>query len=132
MRKHYPVILHTDDGVAYGVTVPDLPGCFTSGDTLEEALSNVQEAVEAFLFDADKAPEPSAPGAVLALAEAEGGVLAFVELDLAFLDKEPVRVNISVPRFRLERIDAAAKKLGLTRSGFLVQAAEALAERKHP
>ena len=128
MRKHYPVILHTDDGVGYGVTVPDLPGCFTSGETLEEALSNVQEAVEAFLFDADTAPEPSAPGATLAMAEAEGGVLAYVELDFSFLDREPVRVNISVPKYRLERIDAAAKRLGMTRSGFLVKAAEAMAE----
>lgn len=130
MRKHYPMILHTDDGVGYGVTVPDLPGCFTSGDTLEEALSNVQEAVEAFLFDMDKAPEPSAPGVVLSMAEAEGGVLAFVELDLSFLDREPVRVNISMPKYRLERIDAAAKRMGMTRSGFLVQAAEAMVEQQ--
>lgn len=128
MHKHYPVILHTDDGVRYGVTVPDMPGCYTSGETLEEALSNVQEAVEAYLFDADKAPEPSTPVSVLAMAEAEGGVLAYVELDVSFLDREPVRVNISVPRYRLERIDAAAKRLGMTRSRFLVQAAEALAE----
>ena len=130
MHKHFPVILHTDDGVNYGVTVPDMPGCFTSGETLEEALSNVQEAVEAYLFDADKTPEPSAPARVLTLAEAEGGVLAYVELDLSFLDREPVRVNISVPKYRLERIDAAAKRLGMTRSGFLVQAAESLAQGK--
>jgi predicted RNase H-like HicB family nuclease len=128
MRKHYPVILHTDNGVSYGVTVPDLPGCFTAGDTLEEALSNVQEAVEAFLFDARQAPEPSHPEKVLAMTEAEGGTLAYVEVDLSFLDREPVRVNISVPKHRLERIDAAAKRLGMTRSGYLVYAAEALGE----
>lgn len=97
MRRHYPVILHTDDGVCCGVTVPDLPGCFTSGETLKEALSNVQGAVEAYLFNADTAPEPSAPEAVLSMAEAEDGVLAFVELDLAFLDREPVRLEVSVP-----------------------------------
>jgi len=57
-------------------------------------------------------------------------VLAYVELDFSFLDREPVRVNISVPKYRLERIDAAAKKLGMTRSGFLVQAAEEMAEGK--
>ena len=85
MRRHYPVILHTDDGVGCGVTVPDMPGCFTSGETLKEALSNVQEAVEAYLFNADTPPEPSAPDAVLSMAEAEGGVLAFVEFDFLFL-----------------------------------------------
>ncbi|GFK93414.1 hypothetical protein NNJEOMEG_01246 [Fundidesulfovibrio magnetotacticus] len=129
IRKHYPVILHSDDGVAYGVTVPDMPGCFSHGETLEEALSNVQEAVEAWLFDAEEAPPASAPGDVLALAEAEGGTLAFVELDLSFLDREPVRVNISLPRRRLERIDEAAKRLGMTRSGFLAHAAERLANQ---
>lgn len=50
MLRHYPVILHTEDGVSCGVTVPDFPGCFTSGETLEEALSNVQGAVEAYLL----------------------------------------------------------------------------------
>jgi len=29
----FPVVLHTDDGVRFGVTVPDLPGCFSGGDT---------------------------------------------------------------------------------------------------
>ncbi|MBI4805244.1 MAG: type II toxin-antitoxin system HicB family antitoxin [Desulfovibrio sp.] len=130
MHKHYPVILHTENGVSYGVTIPDMPGCYTSGDTLEEALANVQEAVEAYLFDAGHAPEVSAPDAVLDMVEAEGGVLAYVEVDLSFLDREPVRVNISVPKYRLERIDAAAKKLGMTRSGFLVHAAEAISEQK--
>ena len=124
MKKRYPVILHTDDGIHYGVTVVDLPGCFTTGDTLDGALTNVQEAVEAFLFDAGKAPEPMSPNEALRLPEAEGGVLAFVEVDLTFLDREPVRVNISVPKNRLERIDEEAKRLGMTRSGFLVASAE--------
>ncbi|MHC1788968.1 type II toxin-antitoxin system HicB family antitoxin [Solidesulfovibrio sp.] len=130
MKRRYPAILHTDNGTGYGVTIPDLPGCFTSGDTLDEALANVQEAVEAYLFDADEAPRASSAPTVLGTAEAEGGVLAYVEVDLSFLDREPVRVNISVPRNRLERIDAAAKELGLTRSGFLVQAAEQIIERR--
>lgn len=130
MKRRYPAILHTDDGTGYGVTIPDLPGCFTTGDTLDEALASVQEAVETCLFDADQAPQASSATTVLGTAEAEGGVLAFVEVDLSFLDREPIRVNISVPRNRLERIDAAAKEMGMTRSGFLVQAAEQLIERR--
>lgn len=38
--------LHTDDGVRYGVTVPDLPGCFSAGDSLDEAIENAREAIE--------------------------------------------------------------------------------------
>ena len=40
------VVLHTDDGERYGVTVPDLPGCFSGGDSLELALQNVEEAID--------------------------------------------------------------------------------------
>ena len=42
----FPVVLHTDDGIRYGVTVPDLPGCFSAGDTLDEALDSVREAID--------------------------------------------------------------------------------------
>jgi predicted RNase H-like HicB family nuclease len=34
---------------AFGVVVPDLPGCFSAGDTLEEAVHNTREAVELWL-----------------------------------------------------------------------------------
>ncbi len=40
------VVLHTDDGERYGVTVPDLPGCFSGGDTFELALQNVEQAID--------------------------------------------------------------------------------------
>ena len=54
------VVLHTDDGERYGVTVPDLPGCFSGGDTFELALQNVEEAidmhVETFIDDGQPIP----------------------------------------------------------------------------
>ena len=87
MKRSYPAILHTDKGTSYGVTIPDLPGCFTSGDTLDQALAAVQEAVEACLFDVDEAPQARPATDVLGMAEAEGGLLAFVEVDLSFLDR---------------------------------------------
>ena len=46
MHKHYLVVIHNDPGSAYGVTVPDLPGCFTAGDTLEDALVQAADAIE--------------------------------------------------------------------------------------
>jgi predicted RNase H-like HicB family nuclease len=44
----YPVIIHKDQGSDYGVIVPDFPGVFSGGESLEEALKNVQEAIETF------------------------------------------------------------------------------------
>ena len=41
------VVLHTDDGQRFGVTVtvPDLPGCFSGGNSLDDALVSVREAI---------------------------------------------------------------------------------------
>ena len=36
----YPVVIHKDPESDYGVTVPDLPGCFSAGETLDEALES--------------------------------------------------------------------------------------------
>ena len=45
----FPVVLHTDDGVRYGATVPDLPGCFSAGDTFDVAIASVAEAIDLHL-----------------------------------------------------------------------------------
>jgi predicted RNase H-like HicB family nuclease len=45
MQMQFPVAIHKDEGSAYGVTVPDVPGCHAAGDTLEEALTNTKEAI---------------------------------------------------------------------------------------
>ena len=42
----YPIVLHTDDNIRYGVTVPDLPGCFSAGDTFDEAMESAKEAID--------------------------------------------------------------------------------------
>jgi predicted RNase H-like HicB family nuclease len=52
-----------DETHAYGVVVPDLPGCFSAGDTLDEAISNSKEAMELWMEsvieDGESIPEPS-------------------------------------------------------------------------
>ena len=59
----YPVVIHKDPASDYGVTVPDLPGCFSAGETIDEALSEVVEAIEihleGMLIDGDSLPSPS-------------------------------------------------------------------------
>ena len=60
----YPAIFEYDkEDKAYNVHFPDLPGCYTYGDTVENAKANAQEALSAFLESIDsrrlKVPEPS-------------------------------------------------------------------------
>lgn len=66
-RLSYPVVvqpLKEEDGGGFIATVPDLPGCMSDGETPEEALINVQGAIEAWIEAAQdmghKVPKPSA------------------------------------------------------------------------
>ena len=45
-HKHYPIVIHKDADSDYCVTVPDLPGCITAGDTLEDAQNQVAKAIQ--------------------------------------------------------------------------------------
>jgi predicted RNase H-like HicB family nuclease len=42
------------DGGGYLATVPDLPGCMSDGETPEEALKNVQDAISSWIEAADE------------------------------------------------------------------------------
>jgi|SRR6516162_6449913 predicted RNase H-like HicB family nuclease len=115
---------------AYGVTVPDLPGCTSGGSTTDEALRNAVEAVRLWAEDAtadgEALPQPrsvetlrSDPG--IAEAIAEGAALAIVPL---LLDTgRPAKANLSIDAWLLAAIDEAAKARGLTRSALLATAA---------
>lgn len=42
----YTVIVHNADEGGHWVEVPSLPGCFSQGETIDEAMSNIKEAIE--------------------------------------------------------------------------------------
>lgn len=55
----YTVLLVPDEEMGgYSVEVPTLPGCFTQGDTLEEALANAREAIQCHIEGLEKDGEP--------------------------------------------------------------------------
>ncbi|MDP2743480.1 MAG: type II toxin-antitoxin system HicB family antitoxin [Dehalococcoidia bacterium] len=55
------MILEPNEAGGYTVSVPLLPGCISEGDTKEEALANVKEAIELYMesLEADGEPIPS-------------------------------------------------------------------------
>ena len=60
----YPIAIEPgNESEAFGVIVPDLPGCYSAGDTLEEAHANAKESaelwLEAVLEDGGSVPQPS-------------------------------------------------------------------------
>ena len=125
----YPIAIETgSDTQAFGVVVPDLPGCFSAGDTLEEAMIQAEDAItgwiEAAIDDGQDIPAPSHIEALRAAhPEFDGWLWALVKVDPAMLDDTLERVNISLPRRVLHRLDARARSAGETRSGFIARMA---------
>ena len=122
----YPVAIepgHADQ--AFGVVVPDLPGCFSAGDTLDEAMNGVEEAAAAWIdatLDAGGAvPAPSGLDDIRSRPEFSGWSLGVITLDPAILDDATERVNITLPRRVLERLDAQARRAGESRSSYIAQ-----------
>ena len=54
----YTVVLQREDDGGYVASVPVLPGCVSQGDSREEALKNIEEAIEVYLEDVKAAGEP--------------------------------------------------------------------------
>ena len=123
----YPVIIHKDDDTGYGVTIPDIPGCFAYGDTQEEAILNIQEAVELY-YHGEYTSEPPTPSQMEDLLNSElytrDSFLYLADIDFAFIAPKTQRINITVPEYKLVRIDRAAKAKGISRSAFFVDSAE--------
>ena len=55
---HYTVILEREEGGGYHAFCPVLKGCHSHGDTLEEAVTNIQEAIEVYLESLKEEGEP--------------------------------------------------------------------------
>lgn len=124
----YPIMIEVgDDDTAFGVAVPDLQGCFSAGDTLDDAVTNVREAATLWIEDAlDRGaaiPAPSRIDAVRTDPQWAGWVVGVVEVDPALFDSSAERVNITLPRKVLARLDVRAKAAGETRSGFIASLA---------
>ena len=88
----YPVVIHKDLDGCYGVTVPDLPGCFSAGDTVEDALTQVVEAIECYLegllVDGESIPKPKDISSHINNPDYVDGLWETVTVDLAALVRE--------------------------------------------
>jgi len=125
----FPVVLHKDADSDYGVTVPDVPGCFSAGATVSEALENAQEALafhfEGLVADGDALPQAQEVDVHLVNPDYAGGVWAVVDFDVTPYLGKAVRFNATLPENLLHRIDDVVKKdhRYASRSGFLAAAA---------
>ena len=125
----YPIAIEPgDDSSSWGVVVPDLPGCFSaSDDGLDDAIEQAKIAIELWIEvaidEGQVIPRPTPIDMHRNNKQFKGWVWAIVEIDPALLSDDIERVNISLPKKVLARLDAKARSLGETRSGYIAHLA---------
>ena len=124
---NYPIVIHKDIDSDYGVIVPDLPGCFSAGSTIDEAIAMATEAIElhmeGLIEDGQKVPAPRDIEAHQANPEYTGGMWAIAGVDTSNLRVKTKRINITMPERVLDAVDRCARRRGQSRSDLLAQAA---------
>ncbi len=123
----YPIAFETGDTKhAFGVVVPDLPGCFSAGETFDDALTNARKAIvlhlDGLLDDGKPFPETSPIDQLQKKRSYRGWTCAVVDVDANERGDKAARINITLPLRILRAVDAYARKQGQTRSGFIARA----------
>ena len=108
MKKiFYPAIFHPEE-VGYSVSVPDIEGCYTQGDTMDEALEMVQDAIGLMLEDYKELPAASVPTRLRT--EANDFVVVVPFDQLAYKrrnDTRAVKKTLSLPSWLNEAAESA-------------------------
>ena len=123
---NYIAIIHKDKESDFGVTFPDVPGCFSAGSTMDEAQIMAREALHGHLdLLAEKGqdlPVPSSLDDIMRDPDYSDGAAIIVPYQ-AQKHYEIKRVNINVREDKLDSVDNFVKQIGVTRSAFLVNSA---------
>ncbi|RFA24317.1 hypothetical protein CAI21_22085 [Alkalilimnicola ehrlichii] len=126
----YPIAVEVGDGeTAYGVVVPDLPGCFSAGDTFDEAILNAREAIEGHIENlaehGEEIPKASDVSVHMGNPAYRDWVWAVVDVDVTPYMGKSQKINVTLPELLIKRIDdqVARDPAYKSRSGFLADAA---------
>ena len=120
MKVHYPIIVEKGNNTtAWGIIVPDLPGCFSAADDQSDVLDAARAAILLHLEALDNVPDASS----IDNYTHDNDLVLLVDVDLAQIEGQAKRINITIPQGLLLQIDIAAKSKGKTRSAFLAEAA---------
>ena len=103
MRKRlfYPAVFHSADEGGYTVTFPDLPGCVTEGDTVEEAYEMAMDALGLYIIDDldnDNVVPASEPSDIIVEADDRIILIEFDYLDYQKKhNSQSVKKTLSIP-----------------------------------
>lgn len=129
----YPIAVEKGDSDhAYGVIVPDIPGCHSAGDTFDEALENAKEAIadhlELLAEDNQDIPLAGSADKYIGNEDYVGMIWAVVDVDVSRYLGKAEKINVTLPSRLIHLIDARVGKDDRfkSRSQFLAAGAEAL------
>lgn len=127
--SHYIGLVDGKPG-AFGVVVPDLPGCTSGGASFDAAVTSAIEAVRLWVEDAradgETIPKPREMDVLRTDAETAEALrlgAAFALIPVLVDSGRPARANLSLDAGLLAAIDHAAMARGVTRSAFMASAA---------
>ena len=124
---NYIAVVHKDSKSDFGVSFPDFPGCITAGSSIDEAKDMAHDAlslhIKGMMEDGENIPTPSKLEDIMDDPDyADAAAILIVSVSEA--KPRSIRVNITVPEDMLRKIDTIARKRGMSRSSFLVHAAQ--------
>lgn len=104
------VFTPTEDGTEYYARVPDLPGCVTTGDSIEDAIEQITDAASGWLVVAEDKSLDIAPATPQAdIPHEAGDTLSLIRVDTiayrALTDTRSVRKNVSLPAWMASLAD---------------------------
>jgi predicted RNase H-like HicB family nuclease len=124
---NYIAVVHKDAQSDFGVSFPDFPGCITAGSSIDEAKDMAHDAlslhIKGIMEDGENIPAPSKLEDIMDHPDYSDAA-AILIVSISEAKPRSVRVNITVPEDMLRKIDTIAKKRGMSRSSFLVHAAQ--------
>ena len=128
--RYFYALVQQDAGSAFGINFPDLPGCFSAADDMNDVLPQACDALALWFEDAPEAQPMHLDQVQAACAGdlAAGGFLIAVPYIRSTAKVE--RVNVSFERGMLDAIDRAAAERHLSRSAFLAEAARSVIEHR--
>lgn len=118
----FTATIHQEDGTFYA-SVPDVPGCITTGSSLSDAIDQISDALAGCLCVLEDEGEPvPAPSDQSAIPTEAGDTCTLVRVDTiayrALTDTRAIRKNVSIPAWMAARAD----KLGINCSKVLQDA----------
>jgi len=132
----YPLAIEKGNkNEAFGVIVPDIPGCHSAGDTLEEAITEAKIAITSHLEilakDNQPIPFPSDLEKHINNHDYKNRIWFLIDIDLSSYLGNPEKINVSLPSRLIRLIDenVGKGKQFKTRSSFLASGAELLLKK---